>query len=192
MGSLDKAEEAALIAEIVGGETEKFRRLVEVYQEVSLALVMTVVKDPAEAEDALQEAFVKAFRGLGRFRAEASFATWLYRIVINTAYTAAERARRHRKRFVEVPAEDLATEEVPWRGTEEEERSRRIREVLDRLKPREAMVLRLYYLAEQSVPEIAEVMRQTPGNVKVMLHRARKAFGEELEAHLGAEKFELL
>jgi RNA polymerase sigma-70 factor (ECF subfamily) len=97
-------DEAALVAAARAGEGEAFARLVELHQARVRALARALVGDAGLAEDVAQEAFVRAWRGLAGFRAESSFAAWLYTIARRTAL---EQARRRRRRD-EVPLEQAA------------------------------------------------------------------------------------
>jgi RNA polymerase sigma factor (sigma-70 family) len=74
-----------LVERVQSGDREAFGLLVSKYQRKLLRLVMRLVRDPAEAEDVTQEAFIKAYRALPNFRGESAFYTWLYRIGVNTA-----------------------------------------------------------------------------------------------------------
>jgi RNA polymerase sigma-70 factor (ECF subfamily) len=105
-------DEAALVAAARAGEGEAFARLVELHQARVRALARALVGEAALAEDVAQESFVRAWRGLGGFRAESTFAAWLYTI---TRRTALEQVRRRRRRD-EVPLEqagDLGTAADP-------------------------------------------------------------------------------
>lgn len=83
----DKNIEFELISRIKEGDTSGFRILVEQYKDVSFSLACSILKNEQDAEDALQEAFIKAFKGLGRFNFKSSFSTWFYKIVVNTCKT---------------------------------------------------------------------------------------------------------
>jgi len=185
-------EDNALIEEVLSGVTEKYRTLVERYQEPSLALALSVVKDTAEAEDVLQEAFVKAYKNLARFQGQSAFSTWLYRIVVNTAYTAAKRQKRRVDFKEELTRTSPGHADTSFQKLTQNERGERIRGILQRMKPKEALVLRLFYLGEQSIPELAQVMDISQSNAKVLLHRARKSFDKQLDSQLGKEKYDLL
>ncbi|MEL6534937.1 MAG: sigma-70 family RNA polymerase sigma factor, partial [Bacteroidota bacterium] len=177
---------------ITESATDKYRFLVDRYQEPSLALALSVIKDPAEAEDVIQEAFVKAYKNLARFQGQSAFSTWLYRIVVNTAYTAAKRRKRRSKFNEEYAHVAHSAPGIPLQELSNKERRQKIREVLSRMKPKESLALRLYYLGEQSIPEMAQVMDISLSNAKVLLHRARKSFDKKLERDLGGEKYNLL
>ncbi len=93
MQSLDnERNEAAMIAEVLAGQTEAFHELIRPYERSVYLMALSLLHNEAEAEDAAQEAFIKAYRNLGRFRSESRFSTWLIAIALNEA-----RARLRRK-----------------------------------------------------------------------------------------------
>ncbi len=129
------------------------------------------------AEDVAQEAFVRAYRGLGRFREEAKLGTWFYRILLNEVHRH-RRWRAVRKRFGgDAPAEpaDLSARPVPDPALR-----RRVARALDRLPrgQREAFVL--VHLEQFTVAEAAEMTGRAPGTIKSHLHRALRALRREL------------
>jgi RNA polymerase sigma factor (sigma-70 family) len=123
---------------------------------------------------------------------DSTFSTWLYRIVVNTCYTALERKKTRRKLSVEAYSSREIADINSSDLTREKERKRIINHILSAMKPKEALLLRLYYLGEQSVSEIAEITDLSPSNIKVILYRARRNFHADLERLLGSEKKHLL
>ncbi len=185
--------EAQLIHQIVQGDTASFRILVDRYKDIAYSLACSIIKNPEAAEDALQDAFVKAFRSLPKFRFKASFSTWFYRIVINTCYSALEK----QKKQPTTPLDNLTLSHQSLDANtfdllRDEERKAIINQILNQLKPKEALVLKLHYLGELPIAEIAKVTKMTVANIKVVLHRARKNFQSALDQLLGNEKKHLL
>jgi RNA polymerase sigma-70 factor (ECF subfamily) len=186
-------DEKELIRRIAEGESALYRQLVDRYKDLSLTLAQTLLPRREDAEDVLQEAFLKAFRNLKSFRHRSSFATWFYRIVVNTSYHALERDRYRKTADLHGPAvTEPAAGNDSFREVRQMERRQIILRVLDQMKPQEALLLKLYYLGEQSVKEIALITGLTTSNIKVTLHRARQHFHAELDALLGDEKENLL
>ena len=89
----DRTEEQVLIMRAQRGEQDAFRVLVERYQSLVYTLALRMVSSPEDAEDAAQEAFLNAWRGLPRFRMDARFSTWLYRLTVNAATDLLRRRR---------------------------------------------------------------------------------------------------
>ena len=83
----NKDMEFELITRIRAGDTSGFRILVDRYKDLSFSLACSILKNEQDAEDALQESFIKAFKGLGQFNFKSSFSTWFYKIVVNTCLT---------------------------------------------------------------------------------------------------------
>lgn len=181
-----------IVRQIVNGETEMFRVLVERHKDVSLTLAYTILKDTALAEDVLQEAFLKAFKNLKRFNFEASFSTWFHRIVLNTSYNTLKKTKNRRTEPLENRAIKETGNSTGFDILRGEERTNAINHILDTMKPNESLVLRLHYLADRKVGEIAKITALSPSNVKVILHRARINFRSALDDLLGPEKTNLL
>ena len=82
---MDREADQVLVSRVQAGDQGAFNLLVLKYQRKVLRLVSRLIRDPAEVEDVVQEAFVKAYRALPQFRGDSAFYTWLYRIAVNTA-----------------------------------------------------------------------------------------------------------
>ncbi|NMM47896.1 RNA polymerase sigma factor [Marinigracilibium pacificum] len=177
-----------VINRILAGQTAEFRILVERYKDVSLSLACSVIKDQHLAEDALQEAFIKVFHSLNKFRQDSLFSTWLYRIVVNCSLNYAKKNKRFQP---ETNNPELVKKESDYKGGFEmlnlSERSKLVNDALAELKDSESLVLRLHYLSELSVQEIKEVTDYSESNIKVLLHRGRKNLLQILENELGEE-----
>jgi RNA polymerase sigma-70 factor (ECF subfamily) len=129
--------------------------------------------DREQAQDLLQETFVKAWRGLKGFRGRSAFTTWLYRITVNVCRDAARRKRKgagDTARPVEAAPEQRAHAVA------------RVRETLVRLRKPHRVVLALRYTLSLSYEEIAETLNWSLPKVKVTIHRAKAAFRRAYEA----------
>lgn len=177
-----------LIDRIRSGDKAAFQELVNRYKNVSFSLACSIVKDEQRAEDVLQDAFVKMYKYIHSFRENAKFATWLYRIVVNTAYTAMEKEQKYKLKKGEVQGEweETAKEEALTK-LRQAERKKYIQVVFKLLREEEALLLRLYYLGELSVKEIQEVTGFSASKIKVGLHRARKNMLAHLRNEMGDE-----
>lgn len=183
-----KSTDAQLVRRVQKGDKGAFDLLVLKYQHRIINLVMRYVRDPDQALDITQEAFLKAYRALGRFRGESAFYTWLYRIAVNTAknYLAAQ---RRRPMDVELDLQDpeqfdlhaklreTDTPEGVLMGRQLHETVARAIEALpDDL--RTAIVLR--ELDGMSYEEIAQTMECPVGTVRSRIFRARDAIGKKI------------
>lgn len=154
-----------LVARCLAGEEDGFAELFQRHQARSLRTALALVGDLATAEESLQEAFVRAFRTLGRKRANVSFATWLYRYVVWAARSHSSRNRRH-------STDPLGAE--PWTTADLDRSELRLQLVaaIQELPMdfREVLVLRFYL--DLSVEEVARILRCRQGTVKSRTSRA--------------------
>lgn len=157
------------------GDGAAFGGLVTAHQEVAFRTAYLVLGDPAEAEDAAQEAFVKAHRALDRFRDGAPFRPWLLRIVANTARNlrrSAGRRRGVRLRLEAMSPRDTAAPSAETAAIDAERRVTLLAAV-NELSPADRLVLAARYFLDLSEAEIAAVAEIRPGTVKSRLSRAR-------------------
>jgi len=180
-----------MIAAILSGEHELFHELIRPYERSVYLMALSLLKNEAEAEDAAQEAFLKAYRNLARFRSEARFSTWLITIVLNEARGRLRRTQPALTDSIDDDREDNVTpmqltdwREIPSQSLERSE----IRTLLRRamlalpLPYREVFILR--ELEERNVQETAEALGITQASVKMRLHRARLMLQKQLAPQL--------
>jgi RNA polymerase sigma-70 factor (ECF subfamily) len=178
-----------LVERVQAGDQEAFGLLVSKYQRKLLRLVMRLVRDPAEAEDVVQEAFIKAYRALPNFRGDSAFYTWLYRIGVNTAKNwLVANGRRMQTVSDIVDNDDEPIEESQLlRDNETPDRilmSKQIGETIDVALAalpedlRTAVTLR--EIEGLSYEEISQVMDCPIGTVRSRIFRAREAIAERL------------
>lgn len=180
--------ESDIIRKIIAGDTALFRVLVNTYKDQSLSLAYSIIKNNDEAQDVLQDAFLRVFKNLHKFDFKSSFSTWLYRIVVNTCYSSLERSKKCKTISFENISYDTSADTSSSDLIRTNERKEIINKVLNTLKPNEALVLRLFYLGEQNINEISEITEMSASNIKVLLHRARKRFHTNLEKLVGSDK----
>ncbi|MBV9109884.1 MAG: sigma-70 family RNA polymerase sigma factor [Gemmatimonadetes bacterium] len=191
--------DADLLARLRAGDDAAFRELVREQMPILLRVTRRLLRSEDEARDAVQDAFVAAFRGLDRFRGDSRLGTWLYRIAVNAAL-ARLRARAGADevslddwlpRFVE---DGHATEpSAPWpedvsAGAELAETRAQVRRSIDRLPETYRTVILLRDIEELSTDEAAEALGISPGAVKVRLHRARQALRTLLDPWMRGER----
>lgn len=180
--------DAKLVEMVQRGDRSAFNVLVLKYQHKVLKLVTRYVRDPVEAEDIAQEAFIKAYRALPSFRGESAFYTWLYRIAANTAKNVLASSRRRLVDY-DLDLQDpddyaaqvlLKDSDTPEGMLLTEEIRQTVTEAMQQLPDdlREAITLR--ELEGLSYEEIAEVMECPVGTVRSRIFRAREAIDKKL------------
>jgi RNA polymerase sigma-70 factor (ECF subfamily) len=190
-------DEAALLARLRAGDEQAFEQIVREFGGRMLAAARRLLGSDDDAADAVQEAFISAFRSLHQFEGGARLGTWLHRIAINAALMKL-RARRRRG---EVAIEGLLptftddghrrNPRPAWAESSADLLERRetialVRARIDQLPDDYRTVLMLRDIEELSTEETAEVLGIRPGAVKTRLHRARMALRELLERELAA------
>ena len=184
-----KSADQALVERVQQGDKTAFDLLVRKYQQKVLNVIMRYVRDPDEAQDVAQEAFIKAYRALPRFRGDSAFYTWLYRIAINTAKNMlVSRGRRPPGSDVEVEVAEqldsgtrLKDQSTPESYIHEEEVMRTIKKAMDELPEDLRTAIMLRELEGMSYEEIAEAMSCPIGTVRSRIFRAREAIDKKLK-----------
>ena len=165
-----------IIESVRKGNQSDFEILVDRYKNKAFSLLCGMLKDSMEAEEVLQDAFLKAYYGLKNFKQEAKFSTWFYRIVYNTALTRlSTKKRKIEKEMTSIDEELNISDNTYTEQSEKKELSKLIDELLDKLPANYASVITMFYLEEMTCEEIAEVTNKSLSNVKVLLHRSRNA-----------------
>ena len=184
----NKAADQLLVDRVQQGDKSAFDVLVKKYQHKIVKLVMRYVRDPAEALDVSQEAFLKAYRALPGFRGDSAFYTWLYRIAINTAKNYLVAARRRPLEYdldpqdpeqydTQARLKDVDTPEGLALSNEIRQTvNRAIEQLPDDL--RTAIILR--EIEGMSYEEIAQTMQCPVGTVRSRIFRAREAIDKRL------------
>ena len=175
-------DEQKWIKSILAGDTKSFSCLVVKYQQMAFTIAFRILENREEAEEVVQDAFVKMYRALPSFQFGSKFSTWFYKIVYNTAITA-QRKQSVFDSYDDAIATDLTTSEVDSATAilEREDRKEIIARVLKKLPADESLVLNLFYLEECSIADIGQITDLTPSNIKVKLFRGRKHFYETLQ-----------
>lgn len=170
--------ETELVARAQQGDEGAFRALVEHHRDRAYATALRITGAPADAEEAAQDAFVRVWRGLPRFRGEAAFSTWLFRIVVRSAIDRRRVLAERRTREVDVEAAlDVPTGDAGATG-DPAQTGRALLRLMDRLSDVQRVVVSLYYLEDRPVAEVAQLLELPENTVKTHLSRARAALRE--------------
>lgn|GEM_PF-117476 len=203
------ADDETLVAKTLQGDKEAYRVLVERYQNRLLTAITEILKSREDAEDVVQESFVKAFLSLRNFKQESSFYTWLYRITYNMAIDVRRKAVRRGGTHVEyreggsvnkvsaeagagsvlasVPADHLQNVEGPHAALLRKETGHRLRQVLAELSEEHRAVIMLREVDGLNYDEIAQAVGVPRGTVMSRLHYARKALQRALRDFVGQD-----
>lgn len=180
-GPTDDRSDAALIAAARSGEHAAFGELVRRHQRAAIRVAAVALGSATDADDVAQEAFVKAHAALDRFRADAPFRPWLFRIVTNTARTRLRGQGRQRALAIREASRAAvggpAPDEIAVRHAEREA----VVDALNRLRPDDRLVLTYRWYEELSETEMAEALGCRRGTVKSRLSRAMGRLRTELE-----------
>lgn len=191
------AEDQSLVAALKTGEEQAYEQLVRRFGGWLLGVARRLVHGEQEAQDALQDAFLSAFKAIDRFQGDASLATWLHRITVNAALMRL----RHRRRRPETLFEDLSSGDgarqdpnyppVNWSesaevAAERAETREFVRAMIDELPDTYRTVLVLRDIEEYDTAETAKELGITPNAVKIRLHRARQALRDRIDRRLRA------
>ena len=183
VGVQTTSAEVALIQRVQNGDSNAFVDLVRPYERGVFLAALSLVKNDADAEDVAQEAILKAFKNLARFRQEAKFSTWLIQIAINEAKMRLRKDRRHLYESIEggrlgdggdyTPKDFADWREIPSEALEQKELRQALTKAMDSLPEKYRTVLILRDVQHLSITETAQVLGLSEANVKTRLSRAR-------------------
>jgi RNA polymerase sigma-70 factor (ECF subfamily) len=175
--------EGLLIERVSNGDHEAFLDLLRPYERRIFLSALSIVGNEADAEEVAQEAILKAFRALARFRQESKFSTWLTQIVINEAKMRLRKDRRHLYESLEngpqgddgdyVPRDVADWREIPSEALQNRELREMLQRAIESLPPKYRAVLVLRDVDHLTIRETADVLGITEANVKTRLSRAR-------------------
>lgn len=183
-----RTADAALVSSIVAGEAHAFERLMRQHNRRLFRVARSILRDDAEAEDAVQEGYIKAHRAIAGFRGEASLSTWLTRIVVNQALAQRRRPGRTDSpgSADDMPERDVdSVPETPETLAMRDELRRLIERAVDGLPEAHRSVFMLRAVEGLSVEETSASLGISPANTKVRLLRARARLRQALGEQLG-------
>lgn len=175
---MDRALERDLVQQAQEGDSRAFGELIDAHQKFAFNVALRAVGQSQDAEDIVQEAFVRAWRSLNGFRAEARFRTWLYRIVVNLCYSRLPQLCQDESLLDSSNGKATKPDSPLKRGPENKLEDKQVMEYLQEqikiLPSRYQILLLLRHREGCSYAEIAEIMDLPLGTVKTRIHRARK------------------
>ena len=169
---LGDVADVELVERARGGDVLAYGELVDRYRAIAFRTAYLIARDTGEAEDAAQEAFVKAYYALDRFRSDAPFRPWLLRIVANEAKNRVRASGRRERLSLRAAAQPGEAAPSPEAAALEGERNRALLASLDRLRPADREILTCRFLLDLSEAETAEALGIRRGTVKSRTARA--------------------
>jgi RNA polymerase sigma factor (sigma-70 family) len=165
-----------IIDSVRKGNDSDYSIIVNRYKNKAFSMLKRMLKNDFDAEEVLQDCFLKAYNSLNAFKGEAKFSTWFYRIVYNTALTRLSSQKRITESEM-TSVEDHFNLESEYRADEIEKKdiNQLVRDTISKLPERYSAIITMFYLSEMSIEEISEVTGMSISNVKVMLHRSRNS-----------------
>lgn len=188
-----EASDWELVRRCKENDREAFRELVERYQRKVVAIALGMLHDREDALEVSQEAFAKVFTSIKHFKEEASFYTWLYRIVVNLAIDRQRQRNRQpllerdepeegENDRIETMPDEISTD--PYEQVKDKELRERIRAAIDELTPSHKAVILLREVEGLSYEEISEILQCSRGTVMSRLHYARKRLQSRLRGEV--------
>ncbi len=182
--SMTSMDELNLAKRLKDGELTDFAELVRRYEDRIYNLCRYLVRDPRDAQDAAQDVFLKAYRGLKDFRPDSSLYTWIYRIAVNTSLDYRRRSRREASREAALSDDLPSAQPLPDQVYESKEITEAIQAALPRLREKLRAPIVLREIEGLSYEEIAKVLDLSVGTVKSRISRARDELRNLLRKHL--------
>ena len=187
--------EALLIADLCEGDETALAPLVEKYKRMVYRLAMQITKNHADADDVMQETFIKVYRSIRTFRKDAAFETWLYRIAVNEALNFVKRRERQREFTLETASEAeyeaitryrTQIDNDPHAHAEKAELRHHVTEAVNNLSLKHRTVVILHEFEGLTHAEIASILNCSEGTVRSRLHYARKKLRTLLKSYVDA------
>ena len=166
-----QTDEQELIARILDGHAEDFGYFIERYSQEAFAIVVRLVPQQEDAEELVQDAFVRAFNRLETFAGRSSFSTWICRIAYTTAVSW---LRKRRIRYLSIDEQPKLTDTEVDEALDDESRIEELRRAITLLKPDEQTLITLFYYDNRPLNDIAYILDAEPNTLATRLHRIRR------------------
>ncbi|HUR11118.1 MAG TPA: sigma-70 family RNA polymerase sigma factor [Flavitalea sp.] len=187
--------DSEIISRVLKGEQQLYAELVNKYQNFVFTITLRYAKQREDAEEIAQDIFVKAYRSLADFRGDSKFSTWLYTIVTTSCITFLRKKKLETSSLDNERVFEVAdSQDSGMRANQVEQKSKfaMVNQAIRLLSPDDAQIITLFYKGEQSLEEIAQVMKLETNTVKVRLHRARQRLKEKMESNFAHEVKDLM
>lgn len=173
-------EETQWVQEVLAGNKQSYAQIINKYKNPLYATILRMTKNPHDAQDLVQEAFIKVYQQLGKYDETGSFSGWLYRVTINHCMDEF-RKKRYKMKQVEIDEGTMVSADTPELIFFKNEESRRLECLIATLPEDERVIILLRYVNELSYDEIGEVVNAPLSTVRNKLHRAKKKMREAIK-----------
>lgn len=182
------------LQKVLAGDISGFSYFIDQYKDMAYSIAFRIVNNREDAEEIVQDSFMKAYQALHTFRNDSKFSTWFYRIVVNQSFTKQTRDKTEAKTIDLSKNPDVAIDQLEsaYQKMTHDDQKKYINQALEELDSEDSLLLTLFYLNENSIEEIVEITAITRENVKMKLYRARKKMYGLLEQKLKSEIKNLL
>lgn len=178
---MQELSDKEIVVLAVKGDMKAFEQLVFRYEKPIFGYILRFVSHKENAEDLVQETFIKIYRSLKTFDPEYKFKTWLFTVATNTVYDWLRKVKNNKEMFIiDDPDSDFETIDDTWSYKLIEDKEL-IDNALKNIKPVYQSAIVLFYRDELTYEEIAEVLKVPINTVKTYIYRAKKALSEELK-----------
>jgi RNA polymerase sigma factor (sigma-70 family) len=179
-----------IISKVLSGDHQAYAGLVSRYQSYVFTLTLRMVKSREDAEEVAQDVFIKAYKYLADFKGASKFTTWLYTIVNNTCISFLRKKKLDIHSLDNEKVFEVAdSQDSGMRANMIEQKSKlaMVNDAISLLNPDDAQIITLFYKAEQSLEETAQILGIETNAAKVRLHRARTRLKEKMENNFAEE-----
>jgi len=177
---MDNTADILIIKEVQQGNRQKYALLVERYKDIAFNLAFKIIQNRENAEEVVQDAFMKAYSALNLFRGDAKFSTWIFRIVYNTAISRSRLRKQKMVEFDKVAESEIDSYSKNEFENDADDTQKMVNFAIASLADDEKAIVTLYYLNESSINEISTITGLSEANVKVKLYRIRQKLKEKL------------
>lgn len=177
-------EELQWIQEVLSGNKQAYAHIINKYKNRLYATILRMTRNPQNAQDLVQEAFIKVYQQLNKYDQKGSFSSWIYRVAINHCMDEF-RKKSYKMKQAEINEEKIVNTNHPEVVFLKKEKSRQLERLIATLPEDERMIILLRYVSELSYNEISELIEIPLSDVRNKLHRAKKKMRDTVKREGG-------
>jgi RNA polymerase sigma-70 factor (ECF subfamily) len=183
------------VERVKAGDAEAFRIIIREYKSPAYSIAYRILRNAEDAEETVQDAFFNAFKKIHQYKGDSKFASWFLKIVYNLSLTKTRKKRISTVELndhIDTDYRNQNTGANNWDLIIQEDRETYVRQAIDKLPEDDALILTLFYISDNSIPEICDLTGWSQSSAKVKLHRARQKLYGSLFSLLKCEMKELI